>query len=156
MGDDNAVSTIMTTNVVTLSPDQSVPEAADLLSEHNIGAAPVVDASGTLVGLLRDEDLLVTESNLHVPTAIEFLGAELIWPPSMHRYEAELKKAAASTVSEIMSTEFDTVAPTDTVESVATLMHDKGLSHVPVVDANGSLLGIVARGDLIRFLAATS
>ena len=156
MGDDNAVSTIMTTNVVTLSPDQSVPEAADLLSEHNIGAAPVVDASGTLVGLLRDEDLLVTESNLHVPTAIEFLGAELIWPPSMHRYEAELKKAAASTVSEIMSTEFDTVAPTDTVESVATLMHDKGLSHVPVVDANGSLLGIVARGALIRFLAATS
>lgn len=156
MGDDNAVSTIMTTNVVTLSPDQSVPEAADLLSEHRIGAAPVVDGSGKLVGLLRDEDLLVTESNLHVPTAIEFLGAELIWPPSMHRYEAELKKAAAANVREIMSTEFDTVAPTDTVESVATLMHDKGLSHVPVVDANGGLLGIVARGDLIRFLAATS
>jgi CBS-domain-containing membrane protein len=156
MGDDNAVSTIMTTNVVTLSPDQSVPEAADVLSEHRIGAAPVVDGSGKLVGLLRDEDLLVTESNLHVPTAIAFLGAELIWPPSMHRYEAELKRAAASKVSEIMSTEFDTVVATDTVESVATLMHDKGLSHVPVVDANGSLLGIVARGDLIRFLAATS
>ncbi len=35
-------------------------------------------------------------------------------------------------------------------------MHDKGSSHVPVVDENGALLGIVARGDLIRFLAATS
>ena len=74
----------------------------------------------------------------------------------MHRYEAELRKAAASKVSEIMSTEFETVAPTDTIESVATLMHDKALSHVPVVDGNGVLLGIVARGDLIRFLAATS
>jgi CBS domain-containing protein len=156
MGDDDAVSTIMTTNVVTLAPDQSVPEAADLLSEHRIGAVPVVEGSGKVVGLLRDEDLLLTESNLHAPTAIEFLGAELIWPPSMHRYEAELRKAAASKVSEIMSTDFETVAPTDTIGSVATLMHDKGLSHVPVVDDDGLLLGIVARGDLIRFLASTS
>ena len=156
MGDDNAVSTIMTTNVVTLSPEQSVAEAADLLSERAIGAAPVVDESGTVVGLLRDEDLLLTESNLHAPTAIEFLGAELIWPPSMHRYEAELRRAAASKVSELMSTDFVTVAPNDTIESLATLMHDKGSSHVPVVDENGALLGIVARGDLIRFLAATS
>ena len=156
MGDDNAVSTIMTTNVVTLSPEQSVAEAADLLSERAIGAAPVVDESGTVVGLLRDEDLLLTESNLHAPTAIEFLGAELIWPPSMHRYEAELRRAAASKVSELMSTDFATVAPNDTIESLATLMHDKGSSHVPVVDENGALLGIVARGDLIRFLAATS
>jgi len=156
MGDDNAVSTIMTTNVVTLSPEQSVAEAADLLSERAIGAAPVVDESGTVVGLLRDEDLLLTESNLHAPTAIEFLGAELIWPPSMHRYEAELRRAAASKVSELMSTDFATVAPADTIESLATLMHDKGSSHVPVVDENGALVGIVARGDLIRFLAATS
>ncbi len=117
MGDDNAVSTIMTTNVVTLSPEQSVAEAADVLSERAIGAAPVVDESGTVVGLLRDEDLLLTESNLHVPTTIEFLGAELIWPPSMHRYEAELRRAAASKVSELMSTDFATVAPNDTIES---------------------------------------
>jgi CBS domain-containing protein len=146
----------MTANVVTLSPEQSVPEAADVLSERGIGAAPVVDESGKVVGLLRDEDLLLTESNLHAPTAIEFLGAELIWPPSMHRYEAELRKAAASKVSELMSTDFAAIAPTDSIESLATLMHDKGSNHVPVVDESGALVGIVARGDLIRFLAATS
>ena len=145
----------MTTNVVTLSPDQTVPAAADILSENRIGGAPVVDASGNVVGLLRDEDLLVTEANLHAPTAIEFLGAELIWPPTLHKFEAELKKAAASSVADVMTTEFDTVAPTDSVEDAATLMHDKGLSHVPVVD-NGKLVGIVARGDLIRYLAATT
>jgi CBS-domain-containing membrane protein len=132
-----------------------VPEAADVLSENRIGAAPVVDASGDVVGILRDEDLLVTEANLHAPTAIEFLGAELIWPPSLHKFEAELKKAAAATVADVMITEFDTVASGDTVESAATLMHDKGLSHLPVVD-NGKLVGIVARGDLIRYLAATT
>jgi CBS domain-containing protein len=155
MPDTTPVSTIMTTTVVTVSPDQSVPEAADLMAERRIAAVPVVDATGAVVGLLRDEDLLVTEANLHVPTAIEFLGAELVWPPALHRYEAELKRAAASTVAEVMSTEFETVESTDSVEAVATLMHDRGVSHVPVVDS-GKLVGIVTRGDLVRFLAATS
>src|SRR5262245_35544276 len=129
---DDTVRTIMTTAVVTVAPGTSVPEAADLLSEKTIGAAPVVDASGALVGLLRDEDLLLTEANLHAPTAIEFLGAELIWPPSQHRFEAELKKAAAATVAEVMTTEFDTVEADASISDLATLMHDKSLSHVPV------------------------
>ena len=149
------VSEIMTRDVVVLSPDQPLSDAADVLVEHHIGAAPVVDPDGVLVGILRDEDLLVTEANLHMPTALEFLGAELIWPPSLHRYEAELKKAAASSVAEVMSTEVETASPGDSVEDVATLMHDKHVSHVPVVD-DGRIVGTVTRGDLVRFLAATS
>jgi CBS domain-containing protein len=74
MSGEATVRTIMTTDVVTLSPDRTVPEAADVLAEHHIGAAPVVDR-GVLVGLLRDEDLIVSEAKLHVPTVIEFLGA---------------------------------------------------------------------------------
>jgi CBS domain-containing protein len=148
------VRTIMTSDVVTLSPDQTVPEAADLLAEHHIGAAPVVDG-GKLVGLLRDEDLIVSEAKLHVPTVIEFLGAELVWPKSEKRWEAELKKAAASTVADVMTTDVPKIAPDDTVESVATLMHDRNASHVCVVDGD-RLVGIVARGDLVRFLAATT
>ena len=155
MADSTPVSTIMTTDTITMTPDQSVPEAADLLAEHRIGAVPVLDADGRLVGLLRDEDLMVSEARLHVPSVIEFLGAELVWPPSVHRYEEELRKFAASTVAEVMATEFEHLAPSDSIESAATLMHDKGISHLPVVD-NGRLVGIVARGDLIRFLAATT
>ena len=110
MTGDATVSTIMTTDVVTLSPGQTVPEAADVLAEHRIGAAPVLDR-GTLVGLLRDEDLIVSEAKLHVPTVIEFLGAELVWPKSEKRWEAELEKAAASTVADVMTTEVPTVSP---------------------------------------------
>ena len=155
MADSTPVSTIMTTDIITMTPDQSVPEAADLLAEHRIGAAPVLDGEGRLVGLLRDEDLMVSEARLHAPSVIEFLGAELVWPPSVHRYEEELRKFAASSVGEVMTTEFEHVASSDSVENAATLMHDKSISHLPVVD-NGRLVGIVARGDLIRFLAATT
>jgi CBS domain-containing protein len=154
MPGDVIVTTIMTSDVITLSPEQTVPEAADVLAEHHIGAAPVIDGR-KLVGLLRDEDLIVSEAKLHVPTVIEFLGAELVWPKSEKRWEAELKKAAASTVADVMTTDFPTVSPTDSVEAVATAMHDRNASHVCVTDGD-RLVGIVARGDLVRYLAATT
>ena len=154
MATDSPVSTIMSSDVVTVSPDQGVPEAADVLAEHGIGAAPVVE-DGKIVGLLRDEDLIVSEAKLHVPTVIEFLGADIVWPPSERRWEKELKKAAAATVRDVMSTEYPTVAPTDSIEQVATAMHDAAASHVPVVDG-GRVVGIVARGDLVRHLADTT
>jgi CBS domain-containing protein len=149
------VSAVMTRDVVTLRPDQSVEEAADVLAGRQIGAAPVVDDSGKLVGLLRDQDLIVSEANLHVPTVISFLGADLVLPSSLHRFEHELEKMAGATVGDVMTTDFDTVKPDDNLEDVATLMHDRDTTHVPVVDGS-KLAGIVARGDLVRFLSRTT
>jgi CBS domain-containing protein len=153
---DPTVRDVMSTKVVTLRPDQTVPEAADVLAADKIGAAPVVDTHGKLVGLLLDEDLIVSEARLHVPTAISFLGAEFVLPSENRRFEDELKKAAGANVEDIMTTEFPTVGPDDTIEKIATLMHDHDANHVPVVDADGNLVGIVARGDLVRHLAATT
>jgi len=155
MPDTTPVREVMTRDVVTLRPDQPVQEAADVLAGKQIGAAPVVDADGKLVGLLRDEDLIVSEARLHVPTVISFLGADLVLPSSLHRFEHELKKAAGSSVGDVMITEFPTVKPDDTLDGLAAEMHDRDITHVPVVDG-GKLVGIVARGDLVRFLSRTS
>jgi CBS domain-containing protein len=150
-----SVRDVMSAKVVTLRPDQAVAEAADVLAADRIGAAPVVDNNGKLVGLLRDDDLILSEANVHVPTAITFLGAEFVLPSALHRFDDELKKAVGATVADAMTTEFPTVGPDDTLETLATLMHDREVSHVPVVDS-GQLVGIVARGDLVKFLAATT
>lgn len=155
MPDTTPVREVMTRDVVTLRPDQSVQEAADVLAGKAIGAAPVVDAGGKLVGLLRDEDLIVSEARLHVPTVISFLGADLVLPSSLHRFEHELKKAAGATVADVMITDFHVAQPDDTIDGVAAEMHDRDVTHVPVVD-DGKLVGIVARGDLVRFLSRTS
>ena len=116
---------------------------------------PVVDADGTLVGLLRDDDLLVSETALHAPTVISFFSAELVWPPSAHRYEEELKKFVGATVGDVMTTEYPTIASSASIEDLATLMHEAQVTHIPVVD-DGTLRGIVARGDLVRHLARTT
>jgi CBS domain-containing protein len=155
MPDATPVREVMTRDVVTLRADQSVAEAADVLAGKQIGAAPVVDDSGKIVGLLRDEDLIVSEARLHVPTVISFLGADLVLPSSLHRFEHELKKAAGSSVGDVMITEFHVAKPDDTLDGLAAEMHDRDVTHVPVVDGD-KLVGIVARGDLVRFLSRTS
>jgi CBS domain-containing protein len=155
MPDTTLVREVMTRDVVTLRPDQTVEEAADVLAGKQIGAAPVVDAGDKIVGLLRDEDLIVSEARLHVPTVISFLGADLVLPSSLHRFEHELKKAAGATVADVMITEFHVAKSDDTLDGLAAEMHDRDVTHVPVVDG-GKLVGIVARGDLVRFLSRTS
>jgi CBS domain-containing protein len=156
MASTTPVTDVMTSAVVTVSPDLSLTEAADVLSEKGIGAVPVVGAGGELVGLLRDEDLLISEARLHLPTTIAILpGIEFTLPGQIKRYDEELKKAASSTVGDVMERDFKSVGPNGTVEDVATLMHEHDVTHVPVVDG-GKVVGIVARGDIVRFLAATT
>jgi CBS domain-containing protein len=153
---ETLVRDVMTTNVATLRPEQSIPDAADLLAAHGVGAMPVVDTAGTFLGLLRDEDLIVSEARIHVPTYINFLGATIPLPSSMHHFEDDLHKVAGATVGEVMDADAKTIAPEATLEDVATLMHDHEVTHLPVVDAAGKVVGIIARGDLVRDISRST
>ena len=148
------VSEIMTSEVKTVHPDMSVIEVASVLADGSIGAVPVVNEADEFVGLLRDEDLLLREAGIHVPTTIALLpGIEFTLPSHLKRFDEELRIAAASTVGELMQTDPETVGPDTSLEDLASLMHDKQVTHVPVIDGNGRVVGIVARGDVIRHLA---
>ena len=150
------VSEVMTREVATLSPEQTVAEAADVMAAGRYGAMPVVDSGGRLVGLLRDEDLIVSEARLHIPTTISFLGAQFTFPGTLKRFEEELRKVVGSTVGEVMDGDPATIGEDGTIEDLATRMHEGDVTHLPVVGAGGRLVGIVARGDLVRFIARTT
>ncbi len=148
------VSEVMTSEVRTVHPDMSIIEVASVLADGSIGAVPVVNDADEFVGLLRDEDLLLREAGIHVPTTIALLpGIEFTLPSHLKRFDEELRIAAASTVGELMQTDPETVTPDTSLEDLATLMHDKQVTHVPVIDGSGKVVGIVARGDVIRHLA---
>ncbi|CAB4652009.1 MAG: CBS domain-containing protein [Actinobacteria bacterium] len=148
------VSEIMTSEVKTVHPGMSIIEVASILADGSIGAVPVVNDADEFVGLLRDEDLLLREAGIHVPTTIALLpGIEFTLPSHLKRFDEELRIAAASTVGELMQTDPETVGPDTSLEDLASLMHDKQVTHVPVIDGNGKVVGIVARGDVIRHLA---
>jgi CBS domain-containing protein len=145
---------VMTREVATLRPDQPITEAADALAAGGYGAMPVVDADGRFVGLLRDEDLIASEARVHVPTYLMLLGTSVPVPGTMRRFEHEIHKIAGSTVAEVMDDPL-TVSSDATLEDVATLMHEREITHVPVVD-DGRVVGIVARSDIVRFIARTT
>ena len=155
MPSSTPLQSIMSTDVAVLRPHQTLAEAADLLTDRGIGAAPVVDDSGTVVGLLRDEDLLATEARLHIPTTIAILGVDFTLPSQVRRYDEELRQAIAATVGGAMESDFPSLAPDASIEDAATLMHESDVTHVVILDG-GKPVGIVARGDLVRFLARSS
>ena len=143
------VREVMTTEVVTVRPEEPIQEATRKLIEHEVDGAPVVDADGQVVGMLTSDDLLVQETRLHYPTVISLFGAYLELPSSHRQFEEDLRKAVGATVGEVMNDEPITCADSDTLERAATLMHEEGVSRLPVV-ADGQLVGIIARGDILR------
>ena len=74
---ETRVRDVMTAKVATLRAEQPIAEAADALAAGRFGAMPVVDDTNTLVGLLTDEDLIVSDARVHVPTYINFLSATI-------------------------------------------------------------------------------
>lgn len=140
----------MSAPVVTLTPEQTMEEAVAVLNEHGISGAPVVDAQGRFVGLVDDTDLILSEARLHGPTMVEILGAYFPLPGERHRVEEELRAALAQTVEDVMERRPATVGLQATVADVATIIVDREVSRVPVLDDDGSVVGIVTRGDLVR------
>ena len=156
MAGSTLVRDVMSADVSTLRPDEKVEVAADVLAEKSIGSLPVVDAGGRLLGILRDDDLIASEARVHVPTFINFLGLGMAFPGEMKHLEHELKKIAGATVADVMQTDPPTVTPDATLEDVATIMHDRGVNSLPVVGADNKVVGIVARADIVRFIARTT
>jgi CBS domain-containing protein len=144
------VTEIMTSPVVTLQAEELVEEALVALRSNGISGAPVVDSNGVLVGLLDDSDLIVSEARVHGPTAIEILGAYITVPGEQRRFEQELRHVLAQTVEELMNDDPPSVGPNATVEDVSTIMVDRRISRVPVVDAERRVIGIVTRGDIVE------
>jgi CBS domain-containing protein len=147
---DVPVADVMNTDVVAFAPDEPVLAAAERMIETDVDAGPVVDAAGKVVGMLSTTDLIVRESRMHIPTVISILGATIELPSQKRKFDEEVEKALGGTVGEVMGDAPRTIRPEDTVETAATLMHEHDVSRLAVVDERGTLVGIIARGDILR------
>ena len=151
---DKTVRDIMTPDPVTVEPALSVTDAARLMVDKGIGALPVVKG-GELVGLVTEGDLIMKDVKLEYPTYIHLLDGFIMYPPSTTRFEHELKKAVAATVGDVMTAEPHTVQANTSVEDVATLLVDRDVSRLPVLDGD-ELVGIVTKSDVLRSMIGGS
>jgi CBS domain-containing protein len=144
---------IMTPDPVTVSRDLTVTEAARLMVEHRIGALPVIDEEGALIGIVTEGDLIMRDVKVEFPTYLHLLDGFIMYPPATARFESELKKAVGATVEDVMTTEPVTVDVGTPIGDVATLMVDRDVSRLPVLDGE-RVVGIVSKSDIVRSLIA--
>lgn len=143
---------IMTANPRTVVRELPVTDAARLMAENRIGALPVLDGT-KLVGIVTEGDLIMQEVKIEFPTYIHLLDGFIMYPPSTAKFESELKKAVGATVGDVMSSNPVTVQADTSVEDLATLMVDREVSRVPVLEGD-KLVGIVSKSDIVRSLVA--
>ena len=142
---------IMTTDVVTVDPKTSVKEAANIMSEKGISGLPVVQ-NGELVGIVTENDLIIKDKKLHFPEYINVIGG-IIYLESYKKFREEFKKFIAVNVEELMTKDVITVSPDDSIEDIATIMHQENVNRLPVVDNSGQLIGIVTRANIVKHIA---
>jgi len=117
------IQEVMTRDVQTISTQETVQRAAQLMDELNVGAIPVVD-DGKLVGMVTDRDITV-------------------------RSVAVGQDPTTTRVNDVMSTDVRTCTIDQSVDDVLAQMADVQIRRVPVLDGNGQIIGIVSLGDVV-------
>ena len=136
---------IMTKRVITVRPDTSVGEIADLLLDHKVSAVPVIDNDRQVVGIVSEGDLLG-----HPPS-----GSPRAW--WLRRFNdgtvclEEIATARHLKARDVMTKPVVTVVDQTPVDVLATLMRRRRVKRVPVLQ-DGKLVGIVSRADLLEAL----
>jgi CBS domain-containing protein len=140
---------VMTSPVVSVTPDTDVAETARLLLDNRISAAPVVERDGKLVGIVSEGDLMRRPES----------GTERRsswWLSLFADAEAQARafvKANSRLVSDVMTRQLVTVSEDTPLEKVADLLERHRIKRVPVT-RNGELVGIISRADLLHGLVA--
>ncbi len=137
------VEDVMTTEVWTVRSETSLKEAAEILAQRRISGLPVVDAEDHVVGVLSEGDILFKERGLQQKRGLLDRWLDLPLPDITSKLEAR-------TAGEAMSAPAVTIGRKRPLTEAANTMIEEGVNRLPVVDAEGKLLGIISRADLVR------
>ncbi|MFQ5776160.1 MAG: CBS domain-containing protein [Kiloniellaceae bacterium] len=140
---------IMTTNVVTVTPDVRVEDIARLLLERSISGVPVVDSAGRLMGIVSEGDLMRRREGETERRASWWLNL-LASPEDRAR---EYVKAHGRRAEDVMTRDVVSVAEDTPVGEIAQILEKRRIKRVPVL-RDGKVVGIVSRANLLHGLAA--
>ena len=145
-------SDIMTTDVITVKRDTSLKDLAAILYKNHINGVPVVDDDGLLLGIICESDLIRKDKKLHIPTVVAIFDA-VVYLESPKSIEKEFKRISATTVEELYAKNPITVDEKTPVDEIATIMTQKKIYTIPVMDGD-LLVGVIGKADLLRTIVA--
>jgi CBS domain-containing protein len=125
--DDIFVARLMNSDLQTVGPDTLVEEAARQMQEQGVGSLVVVDDEGLLLGILTTTDFV-----------------DIV---------ARSKPKAQTTVERYMTTDVVTTDAQTTIQEAADVMLEHGFHHLPVVDDEDGVIGMISTTDLAAYLS---
>ena len=144
-------SDIMTQDVVTVNKNQPIGDLSKIFIENHFNGVPVLDNTGKVVGVVTQGDLIEQNKNLHIPTVITLFDA-VLFLESEKKFEDDLKKLTGSKIEDIYHKNLITVSPDTDLNEIITLMAEKNIHTLPVLDGD-KLIGIIGKRNIIREMA---
>jgi CBS domain-containing protein len=140
---------IMTSDVVTVTPDTTIGELSKVLLKNKVSGVPVVDKEGKLAGIVSEADIIRDNFKVQFPFYFDPLMVSG-YVVDFEKYNEDIRDYLNTRVDSIMNQRVKTVSPATPVAEVADLMVSGKINRVPVVDENKKVLGIITRADIIK------
>ena len=149
------VNDAMERDVIKFHADDKISDVAQKLRDNKISGAPIVDNDNKVIGIISEGDimrLLEVHSprlNLILPAPLDVIELPIRMKHELDEIAEDMNRAASVLIGDIMTKKVYTMNEEDDISDAAQYMDTHSINRLPVVDAEGKLIGIITRGDLI-------
>lgn len=142
---------IMKAHVVFVKKEDNIREVVSALAQNHVSGVPVVDQNNQLVGMVTERDLLTRERCLNISSYIEFITS-ILYIDGNRQVGIDQRDLNALTAEDVMSLPVYAVHLEATIEEIVSLMMNRHINRIPVIDDTNELVGIIGRSDLLPLL----
>lgn len=142
---------IMPEGVPAVIPEASIADVLRIMVDHDVAGVAVVEGD-EIIGIITESDIVQREADVDAPTPVPFLDA-IFMADAGRLYEDEVRKALAINAGMLMTSPVTSVIADATLSEVATVMIDREVHPLPVVDSAHRYVGIISRRDIVRVIA---
>lgn len=142
---------IMSNNVIFVKKEDKLNEVVSVLMQNHVSGVPVIDHDNHLIGMVTEKDLVTKEKGLNISSYMEFV-ASILFVDGKTPWKGTNKDLQHLTAKDIMTAPVYAVRLEATIEEIVSLMMNRHINRIPVIDDENRLVGIIGRSDLLPIL----
>lgn len=153
----SSVKDLISTNVISVTPDTPLVKAVDLILKNDFSGLPVVDSNNVLRGIVTDYDFILKGSSIHLPTFLQLIKEFQIYKKDSEAIKKDIKKILQMRVGDIMNPEPLTLGENATInEAINAFGQHHRVNPIPIITKDKKLVGVLSRSDLLKLYGTPS
>ena len=142
---------VMIKNVIFIKKEDKLDEIISVLVQNHVSGVPVIDKDDRLVGMVTEKDLVTKEKGLNISSYMEYM-ASILFIDGEIQHKHKYRHLNYLTASDIMSSPVYAVHVDATIGEIASIMVNRRINRIPVINEKNQLVGIIGRSDLLPTL----